>query len=197
MQIPEARKLCPNAIFVPGECWRYADFAGRVRGILKTYSERTEMTAFGSFYLDFSRRFRSSADFEASLRDLQSEIRGQTGLQASVGAGTSRLVAVLAALAHRPSGFHIVRPGSECEFLSPFAIKTLRGISSTYLLAVSQSGIETIGQLQRIPKPVLTAAFGVAMGKRIWESARGRFAADHRPFRILQSEGLGRSPLPA
>jgi DNA polymerase IV len=197
MQIQEARKLCPNAIFVPGECWRYSDFVGRVRRILETYSERPEMTAFGSFYLDFSPLVGPGADFEARLRHLQSEILGQTGLHSSVGAGTSRFVAVLAALAHRPGGFRIVRPGCESEFLSPFAIKTLRGIPSTYLLAVAQSGIETIGQLQRIPKPVLTAAFGVAMGNRIWGSARGRVAPDDRPSVIPQSTGIGQSPFPA
>jgi DNA polymerase IV len=197
MKIPEFRKLCPNSILVPAEWSRYAEFAGRVRRILEAYPAGVEMTAFGSFYLDFSRLARSGKDFEAMLCRMQSEILGQTGLYSSVGAGTSRLVAVLAARRHRPCGFCIVRPGTESQFLSPFALETLRGIPSTYLAAVSQSGIATIGQLQRIPKPVLTAAFGAAMGNRIWQSARGCDARADWPSSIAQSEGIGKSPLPA
>jgi DNA polymerase IV len=197
MTIRETRKLCRKAIFVPGQCSRYAEFAGRLRRIFETYPAGVEMTAFGSFYLDFSMPGQSGSEFEAMLYRMQSEILGQTGLNSSVGAGTSRLVAVLAARQHRPCGFRIVRPGTESEFLRPFAIETLRGIPSTYLSAVSQSGIETIGQLQRIPKPVLTAAFGAGMGERIWESARGCGAGDDRRSSIPQFKGIGRSPLPA
>jgi DNA polymerase IV len=195
MTIREARKLCPKAIFVPGERSRYAEFAGRLRRIFETYPAGVEMTAFGSFYLDFSTPTRSGTEFEAILYRMQSEILGQTGLNSSVGAGTSKLVAVLAAHQHRPGGFRIVRPGTESEFLRPFSIETLRGIPSAYLSAVSQSGIETIGQLQRIPKPVLTAAFGAEMGERIWESARGCGSGDDRPSSISRFEGMGRSPL--
>jgi len=194
MKIPEARKLCSKAIFVRGEWSRYAEFAGRVRRILATYPACVEMTAFGSFDLEFSRLVWSATDFEAMLYRIPSEILGQTGLYSSVGAGTSRLVAALAARQHRPCGFCIVRPGTESQFLSPFAIETLRGIPSTCIAAVSQSGIATIGQLQRIPKPVLTAAFGAAMGNRLWESARGCDTRDDWPFSVPQT-GIGKSPL--
>jgi len=196
MKISAARKLCSNAIFVSGEWSRYAEFAGRVRRILAAYPACVEMTAFGSFCLDFSRRVRPGTDFEATLCRMHSQILGQTGLYSSVGAGTSRLVAALAARHYRPYGFCIVQPGTESEFLSPFAIETLRGIPSTYVAAMSQSGIATIGQLQRIPKPVLTAAFGAAMGNRIWESARGCDARDDWPSSVPQT-GNGKSPVPA
>jgi DNA polymerase IV len=173
MKIREARKLCPNAIFVPGEYSRYADFAERVRRILETCSPSVEMAAFGSFYLDFSGATFSCTDFEATLRRMQADILGRTGLHSSVGAATSGFVAALAARKHRPCGLRIVAPGTESQFLGPFPIDSLRGIPRTHVFALSQGGVSTIGELQRIPKPVLTAAFGAAIGKRIWESVRG------------------------
>jgi len=173
MKLRDARKACPNAIVIPGDYARYAEYAEGVRQILETCGSPVEMTACGSFYLDFSRSMLSLVRFEAALRRMQSEILGQTGLSVSVGAGTSRMVAALAACEHRPCGLRIVARGEEREFLRPLPIEKLRGIGQKQVSALMQGGLTTLGELQQIPKPVLVAAFGAAIGERIWNLARG------------------------
>jgi DNA polymerase-4 len=173
MAICDARKACPNAFVVPGQSDRYADLAERVRRILRSHAPIVEMVALGSFYLDFSSTAVRKGDFESSLRRMQVEISGRTGLNASIGAGTSRVVASLAAREHRPCGLRIVAPGTEARFLSPFPVEKLRSLRRADVSRLAQGGIATIGDLQAIPKPVLLAAFGAAIGKCIWECARG------------------------
>jgi len=174
MSIRDAVKACPGAIVVPGDYAGYAEFANRVRCILEAYGASVEMTACGSFYMDFSDSTLLYSKFEGRLRQMQAEILGQTGLSASVGAGASRMVASLAAREHRPCGLRIVSPGKEPQFLRPFPIEVLRGINCKYLRALTQGGLTTIGELQGIPKPALVAAFGAAVGHRIWDLARGQ-----------------------
>ena len=174
MKLGEARKTCPNAIVIPGDYGRYSEYAERVRRILETCGAPVEMTACGSFYLDFSGSRLSMVRFEGALRRMQTEILGQTGLSVSVGAGTSRMVAALAAREHRPCGLRIVIPGGEREFLRPFPIERVRGIGQKQMSALRQGGLSTVGELQQIPKPVLVAAFGAGIGERIWRVARGQ-----------------------
>ncbi len=173
MSFRDALRICPNAIVVPGQYEHYADFAERVRRILETYTPAVEVAALDDFYLDFAGTERLYPDYEATLRRLQVEILGRTGLSVSVGAGRTKVVASIASRLERPRGFRIVAPGMEEDFLAPLPVEKLHGIGHTHAGALAERGISTIGQLRMVPKPVLVAAFGDVTGQQIWERARG------------------------
>jgi DNA polymerase IV len=173
MTFREALRVCPKAIVVPGQYEHYADYAERVRRILETYTPAVETAALDDFYMDFAGTEWLYPDFEATLRQLQSEIFRKTGLSVSVGAGRTKVVASIASRLERPRGFRIVEAGAEEAFLSPLPVEKLHGIGHTYAGALAERGVSTIGQLRQIPKPVLVASFGEAIGEQIWERARG------------------------
>ena len=173
MSFREAIRLCPQAVVVPGQYEHYAEFAERVRRILETYTPAVETAALDDFYLDFAGTERLYPDYEATLRRLQAEILGRTGLSVSVGAGRAKVVASIASRLERPRGFRIVAPGMEEAFLSPLPVEKLHGVGHVHAAALAERGVTTIGQLRLIPKPVLTAAFGEAVGQQLWERARG------------------------
>jgi DNA polymerase-4 len=132
-----------------------------------------ETAALDDFYLDFAGTERLYPDFEATLRRLQAEILGRTGLSVSVGAARTKVVASIASRLERPRGFRIVTPGTEEGFLAPLPVEKLHGIGHTHAGALAERGVTTIGQLRMIPKPVLMAAFGEVIGEQIWERSRG------------------------
>jgi DNA polymerase-4 len=173
MSFRDALRICPKAIVVPGQYEHYADFAERVRRILETYTPAVETAALDDFYLDFAGTERLYPDYEATLRRLQTEILGRTGLSVSVGAARTKVVASIASRLERPRGFRIVVPGMEEAFLAPLPVDKLHGIGHTHAGALAERGISTIGQLRMVPKPVLVAAFGDVIGQQIWERARG------------------------
>ncbi len=82
MNLLEARRICPKAILVSGQYKHYADFAERVRRILETYTPTVETAALDDFYLDFAGSQQLYGDFEVTLRRLQAEVLGRTGLNA-------------------------------------------------------------------------------------------------------------------
>ena len=173
MSFRDALRICPKAIVVPGQYEHYADFAERVRRILETYTPAVETSSLDDFYLDFAGTERLYPDLEATLRRLQADILGQTGLSVSVGAGRTKVVASIASRLERPRGFRIVMPGTEEAFLAPLPVEKLHGIGHIHAGALAERGVSTIGQLRLLPKPVLMAAFGDAIGEQIWECCRG------------------------
>jgi DNA polymerase-4 len=173
MSFREALRVCPQAIVVPGQYEHYADFAERVRRILETYTPAVETAALDDFYLDFAGTERLYPDFEATLRRVQAEIRGRTGLSVSVGAARTKVVASIASRLQRPRGFRMVTPGEEETFLTPLPVEKLHGIGHVHAGALAERGIATIGQLRQVPKAALQAAFGEAIGQQVWERARG------------------------
>src|SRR5437667_1161049 len=173
MGFREALRICPKAIVVPGQYEHYADFAERVRRILETYTPAVETAALDDFYLDFAGTERLYPDYEATLRRLQAEIRARTRLSVSLGAARTKVVASIASRLERPHGFRMVAPGEEESFLTPLPVEKLHGICHVHAGALAEHGIATIGQLRRVPKAALQAAFGGAIGQQIWERARG------------------------
>ena len=173
MSLIDAVRLCPKAIAVPGQYKHYAEFAERVRRILETYSPAVETAAVDDFYLDFADSRRLCADFDDTLRRMQAEVLGHTGLNVSVGAGRTKVVASIASRLAGPYGVRIVAPGTEETFLAPLPVDRLHGIGHAHAVALAEQGVTMIGQVRRIPKPVLVAAFGEEVGKQIWTAARG------------------------
>ena len=173
MSLIDAVCLCPKAIVVPGQYEHYAEFVERVRCILETYTPTVETAALDDFYLDFADSGRLCADFEGTLRRMQAEVLGRTGLNVSVGAGRTNVVASIASRLAGPHGVRIVAPGTEETFLAPLPVDRLQGIGHAHAVALAEQGATMIGQVRRIPKPVLVAAFGAEMGQQIWTAARG------------------------
>jgi DNA polymerase IV len=173
MKLIDAVRLCPKAIVVPGQYEHYAEFAERLRRILETYTPAVETAALDDFYLDFAGSGRVYADFEGTLGLLQAEVLGRTGLNVAVGAGRTKVVASIASRLDRPGGLRIVPPGTEETFLAPLPVEMLHSIGRAHAGALADYGVATIGQLRRIPKPVLAEAFGAEVGKQMWERARG------------------------
>ena len=173
MTFREALCICPKAIVVPGQYEHYADFAEHVRGILETYTPAVETAALDDFYLDFAGTERLYPDYEATLRRLQAEVLGRTGLSVSVGAAQTKVVASIASRLERPRGFRIVEPGTEAEFLTPLPVERLHGIGKVHARMLAERGIATIGELRQVPRAALEAAFGEAIGQQLWERARG------------------------
>jgi len=173
MSFREAHRLCPEAIVVPGQYEHYADYAERVRRLLETFTPGVEAAALDDFYLDFTGTDRFYPDFAGTLRRMQQTIFHGTGLSVSMGAATTKLVASVASRLERPRGFRIVPPGAEEEFLAPLDISKLHGIGHTHAATLRERGIETIGQLRQVPLAALQATFGEAIGRQLWERARG------------------------
>lgn len=173
MTFREALRICPKAIVVPGQYEHYADYAERVRRILESYTPAVETAALDDFYMDFAGTERLYPDYEATLRRLQAEIFDKTGLSVSMGAARTKVVASIASRLERPKGFRMVAPGSEEAFLTPLPVEKLYGIGHTHAATLHERNITTIGQLRKVPKPALQAAFGDVNGEQIWERSRG------------------------
>ena len=67
---------------------------------------------------------------------------------------------------------HARKTQPEPSPLAALPVGSLPGVGQTHARTLVERGVTTVGQLRRIPKPVLIAAFGKGIGQHIWESAR-------------------------
>jgi nucleotidyltransferase/DNA polymerase involved in DNA repair len=91
---------------------------------------------------------------------LREEILHRTGLSASIGIGTSRLVAKVASDMAKPRGLLLVTAGREPAFLAPLKIRRIPGIGPKTEKQLNDLGVETVGDLQKLNAEFLREQFG-------------------------------------
>jgi DNA polymerase-4 len=176
--LSQARRLCPDAAFRPGDLEAYARISEEITHILLSGSRRVERPSADEAFVDLSGVENPVAAAEAIKDGLQRRL----GLDAALGLGASRTVARVASAAARPRGLLVVLPGYEPSFLSGQPIDQLTDLTAQQAAALRRLGIETLGQLARAELPVLAGAVGRAAAQRLIAEAGG--ATEESPIEV-------------
>lgn len=172
MPIATARRLCPQAIFLPGNFERYRDYSEKFHGILANVSPDLEPCGLDEAFLDvtgFEPHYGPARETALRIKD---RIRNDLGLTASIGIASGKTVAKVASDLSKPDGLIEVAPGEEKGFLSPLPVRSLPGVGPRMQQTLKWFGITTIGQLAEMPLPFLKRNFGV-YGEVIHRHANG------------------------
>ena len=159
MPAGRAHRLCPQAVFVAPRHAHYRAVSAVLFEILHRWSDRVEGVSIDEAYLDMSEGL-ADADVLSNARALKRRISAEIGLTASIGIGSSKLVAKLASAYDKPDGLTWVRSGREREFLDPLPVSQLQGVGPATAARLNDGGILTIGQLRRTAPELLQPVFG-------------------------------------
>jgi DNA polymerase IV len=179
-----ARRLCPEAIFVPPEFDYYRDRSRAVMGVVRGHVERVEQMGLDEAYLDLTGIER----WRAAARRLKAAVREETGLVCSIGIGPNKLVAKVASDADKPNGFlALTRAEARARFAaaSPALIP---GIGPKTVERLKSNGIERLDALAGASEAQLAEWFGGRLGPQLARLARFE---DDRPIeteRVRKSE---------
>lgn len=199
MPIAQARRLCPNGVFVESHFEAYERFSKRMFEVFESFTPAVERTSLDEAYLDFmgcerlhgiegwARMEEGRPGCVVALAErLRDEVRRRAELRISIGAATSKLVAKVATDFGKPNGITVVFPGREAAFLAPMPVGTLPGIGVKWAAALERAGIASLGQLATTPEDRLVKLFGPGAG---WLARRAR-GEDQSP---VETGGLPKS----
>lgn len=160
MPLRTAAKLCPQAIFLNGHPDRYREYSLKAREVLETFSPAVEMASVDEAYLDMSGTERLHGPPLKSAHKLHKRMKEQTGLNCSIGIGSSRLMAKICSDQAKPNGVLYVLPGQEQRFLAPLAVEKIPGIGKVAKASLNEIGVVRIGDLLKIDAGFLEERFG-------------------------------------
>ncbi|MBC7092510.1 DNA polymerase IV [Candidatus Bipolaricaulota bacterium] len=173
MPMAKARRLCPQAAFLPPRFDRYEELAGRVREILSSYSPLVEPISLDEAFLDLTGTERLHGPLERVAAEIHRRIPAELGLPCSVGLAPNKLLAKLASEAAKPGGLHIVREEEVEGFLAPLPVDRLWGIGPQTTRRLAERGVHTVGDLRQVDASLLCSWFGPNAGAYLWRLARG------------------------
>ena len=120
----------------------------------------------------------SASDVERFCEDLRRRVRDETGLVASVGAGSGKQIAKIASGMAKPDGVRVIGRAEETPLLGGLAVRRLWGIGPVAEEKLHRLGIETIGQLAALSEAEVASILGATVGPALHRLARG---IDDRP----------------
>ena len=125
MPMARAVRLCPGATVVSVPWDACADKGREIAAVLRRFTPAVEQASSDEFYLDLTgtERLYHGEPLAATARRIRDAVLAETTLGLSIGGGSSKLVAKLAAGVAKPragspcDGVHVVAPGAESEFM--------------------------------------------------------------------------------
>lgn len=182
-----ARQCCPELIFLPVRFDLYRAESLRIRAILNDYSVLVEPLSLDEAYVDVTHQDRFAWDL---AREIRRRIRETTGLTASAGVAPNKMLAKIASDWHKPNGQFAVTPEQVETFMLKLPVSKLWGVGPKCAARLSELGVSTCADLQKIPRLELHARFG-KWGDELFDLCRGRddraVVAD-RPRKSLANE---------
>lgn len=186
-----ARRLCPNAVFLPGDHELYAAVSADVHDIFRSVTPFIEPLALDEAFLDVGgalRLFGSGVEIAHHLRD---RVFTELGLRCSVGVAPNKFLAKLASVAAKPRatpdgvepgrGVLEVRPGDERSFLHPLPVQALWGVGPATLTRLERIGVKYVSDLAELDEATLVNLLGRAHGQHLHRLA---WAVDDRPVEV-------------
>jgi DNA polymerase-4 len=193
MPLHEALALCPELTVVNPDMSLYRDASRQVHQIFRRYAapEKIEAVALDEAYLDVTARTRHGTTTPDEVaRRIKYMIKTEVGLMASVGAGTSKLIAKIASGSRKPDGLVLVQPGTEADFLAPLPVGVVPGLGPKTEERLRLMGIRTVGDLAGYDTQRLLQALGQSGGvlQRLAQG-RDRSPVDgSRPAKTISAE---------
>lgn len=181
MPIAQALRLCPEAMCVPVPRQACGATSRAIAAVLARWTPVVEGASIDEWYLDLTGTealYRHEPLAETAAR-IRAQVHAETGMWISIGGGTSKLVAKLAAERAKPkpgsgaTGVRVVEAGAEGEFLREFALAELPGVGPKLQERLAALGMHRVEDVLPHDRATLARWLGRRQSEWLWARVRG------------------------
>ena len=197
MPMATAKRLCPQAIILPGNMAKYVAVSRQIHEIFHDTTPIVEPLGLDEAFLDVTgARVLLGTPLEMA-KAIRRRIDGELALGSAVGIGPSKLIAKLACREAKPRvgpdgvteglGTCVILPEEVGAFLDPLPVSALFGVGPATTKTLARLGIERVRDLAALDPEVLVGHLGGLQARALVGLARGE---DLRP---VVADGVAKS----
>ncbi len=179
MSCYEARRRCPEVLFVRPRFEVYRAVSQDIRAIMHSLTPLVEPLSLDEAYIDVTGLAVHQGSATLMANWLRAQILEHTGLTASAGVSFNKMLAKIASDINKPNGTAIITPDDADAFISSLPIERFHGIGKATAKRLHAMGISSGADLKRVPAATLVTEFG-KRGQFYHDIAHGR---DERPVK--------------
>jgi DNA polymerase-4 len=182
----QAKRNCPDLIFVRPRFDRYKEISKKIRKIFHEYTDLVEPLSLDEAYLDVTQNKKGNPSATLIAQEIRQRIFEEVGLTASAGISVNKFVAKIASDYNKPNGQKTVNPEEVESFLENLDIKKFYGIGKVTTEKMYHLGIFTGKDLKSKSKEFLEEHFSKS-GLHFYNIVRGIHNSAVKPNRIAKS----------
>ena len=182
----QARRNCPDLIFVRPRFERYSEISKQVRKIFYEFTDLVEPLSLDEAYLDVTENKKGNPSATLIAKEIRQRILDEVQLTASAGISINKFIAKVASDYNKPNGQKTVNPEEVLDFLEALDIRKFYGIGKVTAEKMYQLGIFTGKDLKSKSIEYLSERFGKS-GRYYYYVVRGIHSSEVKPNRIRKS----------
>ena len=182
----QAKRNCPELIFVKPRFDRYKEISKQIHKIFRDYTDLIEPLSLDEAYLDVTKNKKGNPSASLLAQEIRMRIFNEVGLTASAGISVNKFVAKIASDYNKPNGQKTVNPDEVIGFLEQLPIQKFYGVGKVTAEKMFQLGIFTGLDLKNRPLDFLEKHFGKS-GGFYYNVVRGIHNSEVKSNRIAKS----------
>ena len=171
----EAKRKCPDGIFLEGDFKFYTLMSRRLMSILKTWSPVVQISSIDEAYMDLAGIDQMHHVSFSKVGDLiRKDVWKQLGITVTVGISANKVLAKMACEAKKPNGTAILFKSQIPDFLAGIEVGDIPGIGRRRLKSLQSRGIHSAKDLADLPVTIVKHLFG-KNGIILWNELHGDY----------------------
>jgi DNA polymerase IV len=189
--VRDARKLCPEIIFVHAQHEKYVAVHEKAVEAVDRILPVKQVMSIDEMECELPKRWQTREHATRLAALVKQEILGTVGdqLQVSIGVAPNTMLAKLASDMQKPNGLVIIEQHEIEEKLLALKLQDITGIGKRMLIRLNDCGIHSMADLYAAPRDLLHTAWGGLAGDDMYDKLRG---VAYGP-RKTESRSLGHS----
>jgi DNA polymerase-4 len=193
MPIFEARRICPEIIFVPGDFEKYVHITKSIIRIFLSFTDQVEVTSIDEAFMDITPVARRYGRSIHVANKIKAELKQQVGdwMTCSIGIAPNKLMAKLASSLKKPDGIMYIPQKDILSVLETIELTDLCGLGRQTEKHLNRIGIKNLEELRQFPLTKLIREFGQT-GLQLSNMSWGR-GSDYVPsyYDAYQEKSMG------
>ena len=180
MPMAQALRLCPQLVCAPVSGRACREKSRAIRTVLQRFTPVVEPASIDEFYLDLSGtdELYTGESLAVTAGHIRDAVIADTGIAVSIGGGTSKFIAKLAAKQAKPhrdctSGVKVIPPGDEATFLAERELSDIPGIGPRFQERLAQRGLHSVRDALELEEGTLISWLGDRTGQWLHRRLRG------------------------
>lgn len=191
MPMFQARKLCPEAVVVPGRMEVYVQTSRDIRALMQEMTPDIEPLSLDEAFLDLTGTTELHGEPPVvQMARLVKRMEKELGISGSVGLSHNKFLAKIASDLDKPRGMSLIGKAETQTFLRKQKVGIIWGVGAATRQTLERDGIRTIDDILRRDRRDLSDRYGT-MGERLYHLARGedrRRVSAREPIKSISNE---------
>jgi DNA polymerase-4 len=174
MPTSRARRLCPQAVYLPPNFTAYQEVSAGVMGIFREISPLVEPLSLDEAFVDVAGALRRLRSTPGTIgQQIRQRVFAEHRINCSVGVASTKFIAKLASGMAKPDGMLVVPASQILAFLHPLPVSALWGVGQRTAEQLERVGLRRVADIAELPLARLRRVVGNAAAEHLHALSRG------------------------